>query len=71
MHNGSFEIPVDTTHIHFSVTGNGDPLLICPVSWGIDGHRWTMLEELSKDFTLIRLDPRGTGRSGEVRDKSE
>jgi len=71
MHNGSLEIPVDTTHIHFSVTGSGDPLFICPVSWGIDGHRWTMLEELSNDFTLIRLDPRGTGRSGEVHDKHE
>jgi proline iminopeptidase len=30
-----------------------------------------MLEGLSKDFTLIRLDPRGTGRSGDVHDKSE
>jgi len=30
-----------------------------------------MLDELAKQFTLIRIDPRGTGMSGPVQDKSE
>jgi proline iminopeptidase len=30
-----------------------------------------MLEELAKDFILIRLDPRGTGKSGIVKEKNE
>ncbi|MDP1675426.1 MAG: alpha/beta hydrolase [Bacteroidota bacterium] len=71
MNNGSFTFPVSSSHIGYTVTGSGEPLLICPVSWGIDGHRWTSLDELAKYFTLIRLDPRGTGLSGNVIEKIE
>ena len=71
MNNGNFSLPVDSTHIGYSIVGNGEPLLICPVSWGVDGHRWKTLDELAKQFTLIRLDPRGTGMSGTVQEKSE
>ena len=71
MQNGSFYLSVNSIDIHYSVLGNGSPLLICPVTWGVDGHRWTMLDELAKDFTLIRLDPRGTGKSNGVNQKDE
>ncbi|MCK9409909.1 MAG: alpha/beta hydrolase [Bacteriovoracaceae bacterium] len=71
MHNGSFNLLVDSTSLHYSIIGSGEPLLICPVTWGVDGHRWTTLDELAKHFTLIRLDPRGTGTSGSVQEKSE
>lgn len=71
MHNGSFNLPVGPTSIHYSILGSGAPLLICPVTWGVDGHRWTTLEELAKHFTLIRLDPRGTGKSGPITEKSD
>lgn len=71
MNNGSFTIPVDSTTLGYSIIGQGEPLLLCPVSWGIDGHRWKALDELAKYFTLIRLDPRGTGMSGDVKEKSE
>ncbi len=57
--------------IGYSKSGHGHPLLIAPVPWGIDGHRWTTLDTLAEHFTLIRLDPRGTGRSGPVQDKNE
>ncbi|MBI2427463.1 MAG: alpha/beta hydrolase [Ignavibacteriales bacterium] len=71
MQNGSFNLPVDSTSIHYSILGSGEPLLICPVTWGVDGHRWTTLEELAKDFALIRLDPRGTGKSGPAQEKTD
>lgn len=74
MHNistGSFHLSIDSAQIHYSILGSGDPLFICPVTWGVDGHRWTALEELAKHFTLIRLDPRGTGKSGPVKEKSD
>ena len=71
MQNGSFFLSINSTDVHYSVLGNGAPLLICPVTWGVDGHRWTMLDELTKDFTLIRLDPRGTGKSGAANFKDE
>jgi len=71
MKTGEFQISVGSTHLYYSVAGGGEPLFISPVTWGIDGHRWTMLERLAKDFTLIRLDPRGTGKSGPVNNKSE
>lgn len=71
MQNGLFQLSLSSTHIGYSIVGNGTPLLVCPVSWGVDGHRWTSLDELARHFTLIRLDPRGTGTSGDIHDKSE
>ncbi len=71
MTNGSQYCTVNSTRIHYTVSGSGEPLLICPVSWGVDGHRWTSMDELAKDFSLIRFDPRGTGLSGDVLEKSE
>ncbi len=71
MTNGSFHFSSGGTSIHYTVRGNGAPLLIAPVSWGVDGHRWTTLDALAEQFTLIRLDPRGTGGSGNVSDKNE
>lgn len=71
MQNGSFHLPIHTNSLHYSIAGSGEPLLVCPVSWGVDGHRWTSLDALAEHFTLIRLDPRGTGTSGEVREKVE
>ncbi len=71
MKNGDSYFSADGTHIHYSVMGSGAPLLIAPVTWGVDGHRWTTLDALAEQFTLIRLDPRGTGGSGTVSDKSE
>lgn len=47
------------------------PLLIAPVPWGVDGHRWGTLDVLASSYTLIRIDPRGTGMSGNVREKEE
>jgi proline iminopeptidase len=71
MNNGNFSLSLNSTHIGYSISGSGAPLLICPVSWGVDGHRWTTLDKLAKNFTLIRIDPRGTGMSGDVQEKSE
>ena len=71
MQQGNFTFHDDSTRIGYSVTGNGEPLLICPVPWGVDGHRWNTLDELAKYFTLIRFDPRGTGMSGGVTTKDE
>lgn len=71
MTNGTFHVPVNGTNIRYSVHGTGAPLLIAPVPWGVDGHRWTTLDALAKNFTLIRLDPRGTGMSGNVTTKEE
>jgi proline iminopeptidase len=69
MQNGTFTLLYDSTQIGYSIVGEGKPLLICPVPWGVDGHRWNTLDELAKQFTLIRLDPRGTGMSGDVTKK--
>lgn len=71
MENGDRQFSVNGTHIHYSVMGSGAPLLIAPVAWGVDGHRWITLNALAEHFTLIRLDPRGTGNSDAVSDKNE
>lgn len=71
MHNGSFRLQRGSTHVGYSVSGKGVPLLIASVPWGVDGHRWTSLDRLADQFTLIRIDPRGTGMSGDVQQKEE
>ncbi|GEM_PF-1786507 len=71
METGAFQLSLETTTVYYSVRGSGEPLMLSPVTWGIDGHRWTALEELGRDFTLIRMDPRGTGKSGGVKEKNE
>lgn len=71
MKNGEQQFSVNGTLIHYSILGSGVPLLIAPVTWGVDGHRWTTLNALAEHFTLIRLDPRGTGSSDAVSDKNE
>lgn len=71
MQNNETYLSTNETAIHYSVMGSGKPLLVCPVTWGVDGHRWTTLEELANSFTLIRLDPRGTGKSGPIKEKSD
>lgn len=71
MNSGSRLLPVQNSVIHYSIAGTGAPLLIAPVSWGVDGHRWTTLDALTERFTLVRLDPRGTGSSGDVSEKRE
>lgn len=71
MKTGFSHLSIDSTTLHYSVIGKGEPLLVCPVSWGIDGIRWTMLDELAEQYMLVRFDPRGTGLSGDVHKKSE
>lgn len=71
MQNGAFHLENNGVRIAYTVTGTGAPLLICPVPWGVDGHRWTTLDALAEHFTLIRIDPRGTGRSGDITAKDE
>ncbi len=71
MDTGAFQLSVDSSSIYYSARGRGMPLILCPVTWGIDGHRWTTLDAFDRNFTLLRLDPRGTGKSGEAGDKSE
>lgn len=71
MQNGSFHLQLHAATIGYSITGTGAPLLICPVPWGVDGHRWTTLDTLADRFTLIRIDPRGTGSSSDVQEKAQ
>lgn len=57
--NGSFTLHLNSTHIGYSITGSGEPLLVCPAPWGVDGHRWKTLDELammerSGNFPLVK-----------------
>ncbi len=49
--------------IHYTVTGNGSPVvMLLPQSGGPAGPE-PFLDKLAKNFTVIRYDQRGTGRS--------
>ncbi len=59
----------DGTRIAYAVTGKGSPLIQAPYWFGHLEHEWhnpvwrPWIDALSRDFTLVRMDPRGCGLS--------
>ena len=58
-------LPVNDTEIYYEVHGDGQPLLFLSETH-CDGEVWKIYQvpEFSKDYQVITMDYRGTGRSG-------
>jgi len=73
---GPFRLGVETfridrpgTHVTASVMGRGPPLLVMPVSWGMDSYVYTRgFSALQGKTRLVFFDPRGVGDSGAAED---
>jgi proline iminopeptidase len=65
LENGSFVAEIDGRRLHYSVHGEGQPLMVVPNSWGLslEGLRG-LLGDLEDHLTMIYFDPRGMGTSG-------
>ena len=54
---------VNGSQFHYDITGNGPPLILVTGLAGVASYWDANLASLSKHFTVIRYDHRGTGRS--------
>lgn len=54
---------IDGSQFYYEITGNGPPLLLVTGLAGVASYWDPNVESLSKHFTVIRYDHRGTGRS--------
>ncbi|ATN37236.1 hypothetical protein ACO34A_26070 (plasmid) [Rhizobium sp. ACO-34A] len=54
---------VDGSQFYYEITGNGPPLILVTGLAGVASYWDSNLSGLSKHFTVIRYDHRGTGRS--------
>jgi proline iminopeptidase len=72
LENGSFDAQLDGFRIHYEVHGSGPVCMVMPVSWGMshEGMRG-FLKGLEPYLTMVYFDPRGLGRSEEVREESD
>lgn len=64
----------DGVRIHYTVEGQGEPVLLIHGFAGSIYVQWTMpgvTETLAKDYQVIALDNRGHGRSGKPRDPEQ
>ena len=61
----------DGTRIHYSVTGEGSPALVCNDGIGCDGFAWKYLvRDFASRHRIVRWHFRGHGRSGIPKDRS-
>lgn len=61
----------DGTRIHYSVVGQGEPVLLCCDGIGCDGFAWKYLvRDFAPRHRVVRWHYRGHGRSGMPKDRS-
>ena len=60
---GNYLIDNKGSFLSVEVVGVGEPILIAPVPWGINSLKWKFFEKLSKNYTIIFVEPRGVGNS--------
>lgn len=70
--NGEFNATLNGFPIFYAVHGKGPVLMTMPNSWGLshEGLR-SLYMPLEEHLTMVYFDPRGMGRSGEIRQDSD
>ncbi len=66
--NGEFTAQLNGFNIFYRVAGRGPVCMVMPNSWGLshEGLR-ALFEPLEKSLTMVYFDPRGIGRSDDIR----
>jgi len=66
--NGDFTANLNGFNIFYSVHGRGPVLMVMPNSWGLSHEGLRSLFKVLEDYlTLVYFDPRGIGRSDDIR----
>lgn len=72
LENGSYTATLNGFEIHYEIHGSGPIRMTVPNSWGLslDGLR-ALYRPLEEDLTLVYFDPRGMGRSEDIREEAD
>lgn len=69
LQNGSFKAKLNNVEISYTVAGVGPVILVQGVGWGPDSRLYqNTLKFLQSNYTLVYLDPRGTGNAAPITD---
>ena len=64
-----FRVDLPGTHLAGEILGRGPPVLVMPVTWGMDSHIYAKGFSALQGFArLVFFDPRGVGDSGPAED---
>src|SRR6185312_13443459 len=68
---GQYVAELNDVELGYTIIGKGPPLLVVAPGWGIGSHYLQRgLAPLAVRFTMIFVDPRGSGRSGRPADNA-
>lgn len=69
LQNGAFKARLNNVEISYVVSGSGPALFVQGVGWGLDSRLYqNTLKFLETGFTLVYIDPRGTGEAAPITD---
>jgi len=69
LRNGTFKARVNNVEISYTVSGAGPVIFVQGVGWGLDSRLYrNTLKFLETSYTLVYVDPRGTGEAAPIAD---
>ncbi|MGH7599521.1 MAG: alpha/beta fold hydrolase [bacterium] len=69
LQNGSFKAKLNNVEISYTVAGAGPVIVVQGTGWGPDSRLYqNTLKFLQSNYTLVYLDPRGTGNAAPIAD---
>ncbi len=72
LQNGAFKARLNNIEISYVVSGSGPALFVQGVGWGLDSRLYqNTLKFLETGFTLVYIDPRGTGEVAPITDLAQ
>ncbi len=67
--NGAFKARLNNVEISYTVTGAGPVIFVQGPGWGLDSRLYqSTLKFLQPNYTLVYVDPRGTGDTAPIKD---
>lgn len=69
LQNGAFKVKLNNVEISYTVAGAGPVIVVQGVGWGPDSRLYqNSLKFLQSNYTLVYVDPRGTGNVAAIAD---
>jgi pimeloyl-ACP methyl ester carboxylesterase len=72
LQNGAFKARLNNVEISYTVAGAGPVIFVQGPGWGLDSQIYqSTLKFLQPDYTLVYVDPRGTGDAAPIKDLAQ